>query len=190
MVLLESGTGGKHRLQRRYWLRNGGDTYSFGSAGSKSGLWRPVSGSVTPSIGLNFKTETQQHHGVMVGYTGDAGDLEQAIVSINSISSTVLMRLLELRNLDRFQYTRLCRTESSCSAGALDGNATANRSTLHIFYWPEHTCRSYFLGSLVRFQRFLAPMTGLRSTISQSRQRAGDTTPPTVSSITMEMRTT
>ena len=137
-VLVE--TGGGARDNEQYAVDTGGsntgDTYSYGSAGaSDRALGGLQSGTLSPAIGVAFSNDTGATiRALTITYVGEqwrigntAGARDDRMDVQYSLSATSLTTGV-WSDADGLDFTNPVKT--AASAGALNGNAAANRVTL------------------------------------------------------------
>mgnify|MGYP002780412015 FL=1 len=138
-LLSESGTGANALYSAGTGSLAAGDTYSFGSGGSGERAFGGLqSGSVNPTIGACFTNATGATITTLqVAYTGEqwrsgntaAARDDRLDAQLNaSPGSASLTATGTWSDIDALDFTSPVRT--SASAGALDGNAAANRSAI------------------------------------------------------------
>ncbi|HUR32319.1 MAG TPA: PxKF domain-containing protein [Vicinamibacterales bacterium] len=131
----ESGTNANTTYSAGTGSSNAGDTYSFGASGSTDRAWGGLqSGSLVPTVGAQFTNNTGTTITALdVAYTGEmwrAGVLNrnaadrldfQWSVNATSLSTGTWV------DVNALDYTS---SNINAAVGALDGNATANRTAV------------------------------------------------------------
>ncbi len=129
--LLESGTGANTTYTAGTGSGNGGDTYSFGAASSTDrAIGGLQSGSVTPTFGVSLTNNTGTTiTDIVVNYIGEqwrlgaTGRVDR--LDFQYSTSATSLNTGTWTDADALDFTAPITTGT---AGAIDGNATANRT--------------------------------------------------------------